>query len=88
MFHKRGTIEVVVFNAVYKVLNSFCEVGIAVHLIAGNHDQVDASVIPTSSIHSFKDIAHIIENLSVSGFRMKTSVTLLKRLNLKRVMWR
>lgn len=61
LFHKRGTIEVVVFNAIYKVLDSFYDVGIAVHLIAGNHDQVDASVIPTSSIHSFKDIAHIIE---------------------------
>ena len=61
LFHKRGTIEVVVFNAIYKVLDSFYDVGIAVHLIAGNHDQVDASVIPTSSIHSFKDIAHVIE---------------------------
>lgn len=61
LFHKRGTIEVVVFNAIYKVLNSFCDVGVTVHMIAGNHDQVDASVIPTSSIHSFKDICHVIE---------------------------
>lgn len=61
LFHKRGTIEVVVFNAIYKVLSSFYDVGVTVHMIAGNHDQVDASVIPTSSIHSFRDIAHVIE---------------------------
>lgn len=62
LFHKRGTIEVIVFNTIYQVLNSFKEMGITVHLIAGNHDQVDASVVPVSAIYSLRDIAHIIEN--------------------------
>lgn len=61
MFHRRGNIEVTVFNATYKVLYSFYNCGITIHSIAGNHDQVDSSQIPVSSIHSFKDIIHVIE---------------------------
>lgn len=61
MFHKRSNIEVVVFNATYKVLDSFYNCGITVHAIAGNHDQVDASKVPVSAIHSFREIIHVIE---------------------------
>lgn len=61
VFHKRANIEVVVFNSTYKILSTFKDVGIEVHIIAGNHDQVDSSQIPTSAIHSFKEIAHVIE---------------------------
>lgn len=61
MFHKRANIEVVVFNATYKVLNSFSDCGIMIHAIAGNHDDVDSSQIPVTSIHSFKEIIHVIE---------------------------
>ena len=61
MFHKRANIEVVVFNATYKVLDSFYNCGITIHAIAGNHDQVDSSQIPVSAIHSFKEIVHVIE---------------------------
>lgn len=62
VFHKRSTIEVVVFNAIYKVLDSFYNTSISVHIIAGNHDQVDSSTIPQSSIHPFREIAHTIES--------------------------
>lgn len=61
MFHKRSNIEVVVFNATYKVLDSFYNYGITLHAISGNHDQVDASKVPVSAIHSFKEIIHVIE---------------------------
>lgn len=61
MFHKRSNIEVVVFNATYKVLDSFYNCGITIHAISGNHDQVDASKVPVSAIHSFKEIIHVIE---------------------------
>lgn len=61
MFHKRSNIEVVVFNATYKVLDSFYNCGITLHAISGNHDQVDASKVPVSAIHSFKEIIHVIE---------------------------
>lgn len=61
VFHKRASIEVTVFNATYKILSTFKEVGIEVHLLSGNHDQVDSSQIPTSAIHSFKEIVHVIE---------------------------
>lgn len=60
-FHKRGTIEVTVYNSIYKVLESYFSCGITVHMIAGNHDQVDSSQQPISSIHGFKEIVHVIE---------------------------
>lgn len=62
MFHHRGTIDVTVFNAIYKVLDSFYEVGVVIHAIAGNHDQTDNSLIPTSAIHAFKELIHVIES--------------------------
>lgn len=62
LFHKRANIEVTVFNAVHKVLKTFKEKGITVHILAGNHDQVDSSQIPASAIYSLRDIAHVIEN--------------------------
>ena len=61
MFHKRGTIDVVVFNSLYRVLKSFKDNNLQVHAIAGNHDQVDNSKIPVSAIHSFSDVIHVIE---------------------------
>lgn len=61
MFHHRGTIDVTVFNAMYKVLYSFFQTEITIHAIAGNHDDVDSSQIPMTSIHAFKKIIHVIE---------------------------
>lgn len=61
MFHHRRTIDVTVFNAIYKILDSYCQVGVNIHAIAGNHDQIDNSLIPTSAIHAFKELIHVIE---------------------------
>ena len=61
VFHKRGSISVTAFNAVHTVLESFYRLGISMYIIAGNHDQVDSSISPETSIHTFKDIANIIE---------------------------
>ena len=61
LFHKRGTIDVTVLNSVYKVITSFEELGVHLHILSGNHDQVDASQLPSSSVHLFKDMSHVIE---------------------------
>lgn len=61
LFHKRGQIEVTVYNAVYQILDSYYAVGIEVHIIAGNHDQTDSSTIPVSAIYPFRELAHTIE---------------------------
>lgn len=61
LFHKRANIEVSVFNPAYKVLSSFRDLGINLHAISGNHDDVDSSQIPMTSIHSFREIIHVIE---------------------------
>lgn len=65
MFHHRGTIDVSVFNSVYKVLESFERSCVDIHAIAGNHDQVDNSLIPASALHSFKEIVDVIESPKV-----------------------
>ena len=73
VFHKRGNINVETFNAAYKVIESFNDYGISLICIAGNHDQVDASENPSTSIHTLKKICTIIEEPSVfctSQFRI------------------
>lgn len=62
VFHKRGNINVDTFNAAFNVIKSFQDCGIQLYIIAGNHDQTDSSDVPTSSIHTFSDIANIIEH--------------------------
>lgn len=59
MFHHRGTIDVTVFNAAYKVLSTFKFMN--VYAIAGNHDQTDASINPTSALHTFGELIHVYE---------------------------
>lgn len=61
IFHKRGTIDVSVYNAGYKVLSSFKEFGVWVTAIAGNHDDIDNSQVPITSLHPLQEIIHIIE---------------------------
>ena len=61
LFHKRKTIDVTVFNAIYKVLESFSDLGVTLHAIAGNHDQTDSSVNPESALHGLQELIHVIE---------------------------
>ena len=61
LFHKRKTIDITVFNAIYKVLDSFSTLGITLHAIAGNHDQTDSSVNPESALHGLQELIHVIE---------------------------
>lgn len=73
VFHKRGSISVTAFNAAYKVINSFYRLGIQLYIIAGNHDQVDSSISPETSIHTFRDIAEVIEQPKVISLADPTS---------------
>ena len=61
LFHHRATIDVSVFNTMYKVLSSFGSVDITIHAIAGNHDDVDNSLTPSTSLHSLNNVIHVIE---------------------------
>ena len=73
VFHKRGSISVTAFNAAYKVINSFHRLGIDLYVIAGNHDQVDSSVSPETSIHTFGDIATVLEQPRIISLADPTS---------------
>ena len=73
VFHKRGNINVETFNAAYKVIESFNDMGVSLICIAGNHDQVDSSDNPATSIHTLSKICTVIEEPSVfctSQFRV------------------
>lgn len=61
MFHKRGIIDVTVYNATYKLLESFRDAGIKIHAISGNHDQVDMGENPQSSLYPFRNLIHVID---------------------------
>lgn len=52
VFHKRGSITVNTFNAAHRILQTFGSCGLEMIIIAGNHDQVDASTKPDTSIHT------------------------------------
>ena len=55
VFHKRGSLSVVAFNATHRVLQTFGNYGLEMVIIAGNHDQVDSSSHPATSIHTFAE---------------------------------
>lgn len=61
IFHKRETIDVSVYNPTYRVLETFEPKKIKVYAIAGNHDQIDNSQQPLSSLHPLKEIINVIE---------------------------
>lgn len=61
-FHKRGSINVETFNYTYRILESFKLRGINLIMIAGNHDQVDSSESPHSSLYTFQKICTVIES--------------------------
>lgn len=61
MFHHRGTIDVTVFNPIFQLLGTFAQLGVHIHAIAGNHDQVDNSVNPQSALYGFRKLIHVIE---------------------------
>ena len=52
VFHKRGSITVNTFNAAHRILQTFGNCGLEMIIIAGNHDQVDSSIKPDTSIHT------------------------------------
>lgn len=74
IFHHRGTIDVTVFNAAYKVIKSFKDRGITLYLMAGNHDDVDSSLTPQTSIQSFKGLAKVIETPKKVTLRDNTTL--------------
>ena len=74
VFHKRGTISVNAFNAAYKVIESFKSAGLDLIIIAGNHDQVDATDNPATSIFTFTNIATVIESPTILKLSSANSV--------------
>jgi DNA repair exonuclease SbcCD nuclease subunit len=56
MFHIRGRVNTVVYNAIYDTMKTYHEHGLEVIGIAGNHDQWDNSDVPEHSLHTFNDL--------------------------------
>lgn len=70
LYHTRGRVSTVVYNAIYDEIKSFTEEGIEVLMIPGNHDDTDNSDLPKHSLHTFKDIEGItvVDTLKVVEF--------------------
>lgn len=71
VFHKRGSITVSAFNAAHRVIQTFPDSGIQLTIIAGNHDQVDASDTPETSIHTLDGNVEIVESPLVTTLSSK-----------------
>ncbi|MMZ43652.1 exonuclease subunit SbcD [compost metagenome] len=69
LFHQRGRVDTVVFNAVYDEIERFTRDNISIIMIAGNHDQYDNSDIPENSLHSFKKL-HGVHVYDTVGTRL------------------
>ena len=65
IFHKRGVIQVEAFNALCLVLKSIKDSNLTSIMVAGNHDQVDSSISPETSIHTLDRYATVIESPQV-----------------------
>ena len=53
LFHKRGAVDVRVFNAVWDVFAKYAPSIPAIHLVRGNHDSYDNSMGSVSSLDTF-----------------------------------
>lgn len=65
MFHNRATLDVTALNALFTVLKTFPDYGIDVTAIAGNHDDVDNSENPETSLRVFSEFITVIETPTV-----------------------
>lgn len=72
VFHKRGSISVSAFNAAYRVIQTFPSRGISLLILAGNHDQVDASNNPDTSIYTLQNSVQIVEEPLITTLSSKT----------------
>lgn len=54
VFHKRGSVDTIVYNYVMRIMESFEENEIEVHIIPGNHDQVSNDDNPENSVFGLK----------------------------------
>lgn len=60
LYHKRVTVNTVVYNMIRDEIKQFGEAGIRVVMIPGNHDQVDNSDLPQHSLHSFRELENVV----------------------------
>lgn len=60
LFHKRVTVNTIVYNRVRDKIKQFGENGITLLMLVGNHDQVDNSDFPEHSLHSFKELDYVM----------------------------
>lgn len=64
LYNTRGKVNTLVFNETFKVCKEFDDSGIHLILVAGNHDQIDNSDIPQSSLRPLAEIPKVtvVEN--------------------------
>lgn len=56
LFHKRGAVDVRVFNKIYNLFSNYCATIPAIYLLRGNHDSYDNSMGSVSSLDTFSTL--------------------------------
>ena len=59
LFNTRGKVSTLVFNETFRVCKEFSESGVHLILVAGNHDDIDNSDIPQSSLRPLDEIRNV-----------------------------
>lgn len=65
MFHNRASLDVTALNALFTVLKTFPDYGVDLTAIAGNHDDVDNSDVPETSLRVFGEFITVIETPTI-----------------------
>lgn len=59
LYNTRGKVNTLVFNETFEVCKEFSDEGIHLILVAGNHDQIDNSDVPQSSLRPLAEIPRV-----------------------------
>lgn len=60
LYNTRGKVSTLVFNETFEVCKEFSDKGINLILVAGNHDQIDNSDVPQSSLRPLAEIPRVV----------------------------
>lgn len=60
LFHVRGSVDTVTFNATFKKVKSFSDAGLKTLMIVGNHDQYSSETYPEHSLEAFKELPNVV----------------------------
>lgn len=65
LFHTRGSVDTIVYNSIYRVLDSFNDYDVEIIMIAGNHDQANSAVHADNSLYPLSASCRVVSKPQV-----------------------